>query len=59
MRPPKLRSGGGAKAWFWVASVTRLSGFEVGAEGLIWGDCPVGYGGSLLIWPASMVKPGW
>ena len=40
-----------------VASVTRRSGFDVGPEGLFWGDRPVGYGGSLAIWPASMAKP--
>ena len=40
MRPPKLRSGGGAEAWFWVASVTRRSGFEVAPKGLVWGMPP-------------------
>jgi hypothetical protein len=55
----KRRFRGASRAWFWVASVTRRSGYEVEPKGSIWGSRPVGYGGNLAIRPASMVKPAW
>jgi hypothetical protein len=49
----------GGRAAFRGVGDAVWSGFEVGPEGSIWGDCPVGYGGSLAMWPASMAKPAW
>jgi hypothetical protein len=47
-------------ARFSVASGTRAIGVcGLGRRGLLGGDRPVGYGGSLTIRPASTAKPAW
>jgi hypothetical protein len=54
-----LRSDGVTVAWIFVASVTRMIGFEVTTRGLFWGGSPVSHEGSLATRPARSANPIW
>jgi hypothetical protein len=59
MTSVSVRPDDGMQTSLLVALETQGSGFEVAPKGLCGASGPAAHGGSLAIWPVSMVNPAW